>query len=347
VLIDTSPGAVAFLRAGRVVLANARAADVFAASAPGELVGREILDLVHPDERRRFTEEAQLASSQPRIPPWGLWRLRRLDGSDFTAEVTVATVPDASGGDVQVVFREVSATGLLHGELQRANRALRFLTACNQALVRATSEEELLREICRCAVVAGGFRLAVAGYGDASDGSLRPVAWHGASEAHLERLRRVWAEGGQGTALASAAFRERLPFVSRDPQRDPGAAWRDDAIREGFTGVALLPLARGDAASGVLLIVSSEPDDFDEAVVALLRQLAEDVGTASPRCGRAPCCATRSSTPRGRSTWCAATRASRSSTGPGRSRSAVRAPRWSAGGATRSSRATSRRGSSR
>lgn len=45
-------------------------------------------------------------------------------------------------------------------ELQRANRALRTRSSCNQALIHATTEESLLAEVCRVIVEEGGYRLA-------------------------------------------------------------------------------------------------------------------------------------------------------------------------------------------
>jgi len=49
-------------------------------------------------------------------------------------------------------------------KLARLNRTLRTLYECNQALVRATEENELLRSICRILVEVGGLRMAWVGY---------------------------------------------------------------------------------------------------------------------------------------------------------------------------------------
>ena len=52
----------------------------------------------------------------------------------------------------------------INKELRRLNRALRALSACNQALAQAGSEQELLRQICDIIVHLGGYRMAFIAY---------------------------------------------------------------------------------------------------------------------------------------------------------------------------------------
>ena len=47
--------------------------------------------------------------------------------------------------------------------LERVNRALRVLSRCNQALVRAVDEDELLHSVCRTIVEVGEYKLAWVG----------------------------------------------------------------------------------------------------------------------------------------------------------------------------------------
>jgi hypothetical protein len=54
----------------------------------------------------------------------------------------------------------------LEGEIaqrQKVERALRTLSSCNQAMIRATDENELLEAICRILVDVGGYRSAWVG----------------------------------------------------------------------------------------------------------------------------------------------------------------------------------------
>src|SRR5262249_48106100 len=51
-----------------------------------------------------------------------------------------------------------------NASLRRANRAMRAISCCNQALIRATDEGDLLREVCRIIVEVAGYRLCWVGY---------------------------------------------------------------------------------------------------------------------------------------------------------------------------------------
>lgn len=59
--------------------------------------------------------------------------------------------------------------------LRKANRTLRVISECNQGLVHATAEAELLQSICRIVVDPGGYRMAWVGFAkqDAAE-TLRP-----------------------------------------------------------------------------------------------------------------------------------------------------------------------------
>jgi PAS domain S-box-containing protein len=71
-------------------------------------------------------------------------------------------------------------------KLARLNRTLQTLYQCNQALVRATEEYELLRSVCRILVEVGGLRMAWVGYREFNeDKTVRPVARAGYEAGYL------------------------------------------------------------------------------------------------------------------------------------------------------------------
>src|ERR1700677_3853609 len=58
---------------------------------------------------------------------------------------------------------EVAERTRAETELQRLNRAWRVRSACNQAVSRCDEERDLLEQVCRAVVEAGGYRLAWVG----------------------------------------------------------------------------------------------------------------------------------------------------------------------------------------
>jgi len=102
-------------------------------------------------------------------------------------------------------------------ELQRMNRALRSLSRCNQALVRATSEDELLKEICRLLIDDSGYRLAWVCFKKFDEQkSVRVVASAGCDDGYIDDLHITWAETERGCGPTGVALRNGEPVICRD-----------------------------------------------------------------------------------------------------------------------------------
>jgi GAF domain-containing protein len=84
-------------------------------------------------------------------------------------------------------------------KLARLNRTLQTVNECNQALVRATEEYELLRSVCRILVEFGGLRMAWVGYREFNeDKTVRPVAQAGYEAGYLDQINSTWADIDRG-----------------------------------------------------------------------------------------------------------------------------------------------------
>ena len=93
-------------------------------------------------------------------------------------------------------------------KLARLNRTLQTLYRCNQALVCATEEYELLGSVCRILVEIGGLRMAWVGYRELDEGkTIRPVAQAGFENGYLERINATWADTERGRGPTGIAVR--------------------------------------------------------------------------------------------------------------------------------------------
>ncbi len=151
--------------------------------------------------------------------------------------------------------------------LEKANRALRTLSAGNEAMVRAVNEAAILRATCRAIVEAGGYPMAWVGYAQ-SDArrSIEPVAQIGFAQGHLEGLGLTWADGAEN--IAGLAIRTTAAQVARG---DGGPASAGEAAR------LAIPFDL-DSTRGVLCIHAHEADAFDAEEVLLLKELVDDLG---------------------------------------------------------------------
>ena len=163
-------------------------------------------------------------------------------------------------------------------ELRHLNRTLTVLSGCNEALVRATEERELLEEMCRILVERGGHALAWIGFAEHDEAKrVRPAARFGAA-GYLDTFEVSWGEGELGRGPTGTAIRTGQPVFVRDARTDESfRPWRANAERFGLRSTIALPLGRELPALGALCIYSAEPSRFNDKEVRLLVELANDV----------------------------------------------------------------------
>lgn len=162
---------------------------------------------------------------------------------------------------------------------EASSRALRLLSASNRTLLRSTSEEEQLNEVCRIAVEIGGYTTAWVGFALHDDEkSIAPVAWFGIEEDQLTRFRMSWQEGEQGASAMATAIRTGTMQIRQDILHDPSLApWHDYARKRNHQSAIALPLRIDDEVIGGLAIYASEPYAFQQAEIELLEELAADL----------------------------------------------------------------------
>ena len=171
----------------------------------------------------------------------------------------------------------------LHREIIRTRdteKKLRTISLCNQVLVRARDERELAESVCECLVEAGGYRMAWVGYAEQDEAkTIRAVAHAGYEEGYLGLAPVTWGENEYGHGPSGAAFRSGQPVVNRDTHRNEAMEpWRIEAVKRGYASSIALPLRSGSQMLGILALYALNPDAFDGPEVALLSELAADLG---------------------------------------------------------------------
>ena len=117
-LVETSPDATFISRGGRIDYANAAAMRLLGASVAAEVIGRPLLDFVHPEEQAADRERAAQISRTGVMPGLTETRYVRLDASVVPVEISATLVFDQKGSARHVVARDISAR-------KRAEAALR------------------------------------------------------------------------------------------------------------------------------------------------------------------------------------------------------------------------------
>jgi PAS domain S-box-containing protein len=232
-----------------------------------------------PETLERLREDAL-----PAVLAQGFWRgenwVKRRDGMTLPVEQMLFAIPDQDGQprDLATIMIDITARKLAEHALQRANRAYHVLSDCGQAIVRASSEDRLLNEVCAIIVNTGFYRFAWVAYTtDSSDFQLtHPMAYAGFEAGYLTATLERRAEKPLGPSRKAIQSGEAhiVRDIASDSDYEP---WREAALRRGYHAMIALPLGVKEQVFGSLNVYAAEPDAFDSEEIVLLTELAGDL----------------------------------------------------------------------
>ncbi len=186
-------------------------------------------------------------------------------------------------------FDRADGRRLADEQKERLSRMFAALSATNEAIMRASTRDELFRRVCGAAVHGGQFASAIIALTEPGSDLMRVVAWDG-PKGDMHRSVRIAITDAypEGRGLSGTAFRTLQPCVSNDYLADErSAAFHGRALREGNKSGAALPLLSHGRTAGVLVFMSSERDAFTPELVELLVRLANNVSFALENFDRA------------------------------------------------------------
>ena len=251
----------------------------FTGRALQQEVGQGWLEGVHPDDRQRV-RDVYYNAFEKRKGFSMEYRLLNKSGNYHTILDMGHPIYDLSnnfagyiGGCVDIEEKHKAAR-----DLRSLSRALQVLSAANEALIRAGSDEGLLQEICEIIVNKGGYCMAWIGLAEHDEArTVRPVAVAGASFEAIAGLNVSWTDSNRGRGPTGRAIRNGAPAVMRKVTEPDYAPWQEAADRFGYASSAAVPVHLAGNVIGALNIYAKEPDAFDQDELCLLENLADDL----------------------------------------------------------------------
>jgi PAS domain S-box-containing protein len=119
VLVESAPDGVFVQTGGNFSYLNRAAARLLGAAAPEELIGRPVLDRLHPDFRQAVSERMHRLNRKQTTAPRQEEVFLRLDGSPVHVEVTAVPIHFA-GSDGALVFAR-DTTEIIQARLQQSH----------------------------------------------------------------------------------------------------------------------------------------------------------------------------------------------------------------------------------
>ena len=182
-----------------------------------------------------------------------------------------------------MVYRQLSLQNSLRRhtlELTQANQSLNMLRTCNELLVHAQTEQQLLDEVCKTIVELGGFPFAWVGLTEgtrANQFTLKTCcgAITGATELPAIFLSR---ETIQPKSDATANLYAGQTWLVTNTARDEFFRdWRNKVDTAKFNAALILPMMQNGQPFGLLGIHSSNAQQFSAEITRLLANLVGDI----------------------------------------------------------------------
>ena len=127
-LVELSPDPICVFVGGKFAFVNSAAIDIFGAESSDELVGRSIIDMVHPDYRVAIRDQFRQMAHQGKRVPIIEEKFFRVDWTTFEAEVAAIPFSWQGSSAIQVVLRDVT-------ERRRAEQVIRSSEAKYRSLI--------------------------------------------------------------------------------------------------------------------------------------------------------------------------------------------------------------------
>ena len=277
-LVDLSPDAIFIHQAGRYVSINPAGVRLLGANDAGDLIGRPVLDHVHPDYREFVRNRIELSYHVKRVAPLQDSRIVRLDGTEVPVEATSAPVVVKGRPATLVILRD-SSWRKQHEQTMRESQSLLHTIFNSPSVLLGIVEEhgsDILIIVANAALSAlyqarsgslnGRFASVLGVPQEIIDDQLRHYAAarrRGATETW--EYHRVWA-GRDQWFYASATYIGRGPdghhrytFMAQDVTERKLAEesmQRSEAEFRGMFELSGVGMAEADPATGRFLRVN-------------------------------------------------------------------------------------------
>jgi PAS domain S-box-containing protein len=228
------------------------------------------LQMIAPEDREQVTAQLSQILAGKDVQSME-HRIIRKDGQTRWVSDTTILFKDATGKLLSYdgVIKDISERKRAELRIKHLNRILRTISACNQDLVRARSEQDLLTAVCRNIVNIGGYLLAWITY----PGAQNRVVAHFGDETVFQGHADL-DQAHEQHCLVLKALQLRQSRVCNRLTDDPENF--DQLQQLSVNAILALPLLK-DAMLGVLTICSATPDAFDADELSLMEELAANL----------------------------------------------------------------------
>ncbi|NLA31108.1 MAG: PAS domain S-box protein [Methanomicrobiales archaeon] len=255
-LVELSAEAILIYRDERIAYVNPAGLRLLGASTPGEIIGKAVVEIYHPEARARV-RDLIAQDMQGEEAPLTELPIIRIDGTTVPAEGRGTRMFFGGEPAIQVVMRDITHRKRAEEELQVRNRHLFLLNKIIRTSVAAQSTGELLDTALDQTLSLLGYDGGAIYCRDARQGRLTSYCRQNIPDNCIERIESFFDTFGFG---------------------HPWYIKRGEDCNTGFEALACMPFAAGSDIFGALIIGSRDPESFSSGERALLETIGREVG---------------------------------------------------------------------
>ena len=139
-LVELSPDAIVVHHDDKFTYVNPAAVKLWGASSPQELIGKSILDVIHPAYHDHVRERVDYILQFQKATELAEQKCLRLDGSELDVEVTGLPFTSEGRSAVLAVFRDVTEKKQAREALRKAEKRLRTVVASASLILFAVDK---------------------------------------------------------------------------------------------------------------------------------------------------------------------------------------------------------------
>lgn len=125
-VVDISPDGIAIASKGRHVFANQSLARIFGVSEPDELLGKPVMDYIHPDYRQIVTERMETQAKRGVLVPLIEEKMIRADGTVIQTEVAAAPLEYKGEQSILAIIRDITERKQAEEKLRESEERFRL-----------------------------------------------------------------------------------------------------------------------------------------------------------------------------------------------------------------------------
>lgn len=123
-LVENSPDAIAIYVDGKVIFVNNECVRLVKANSPEALIGKSVLQFVHPEYHSIVIERMKIASIERTTLPLTEEKFIRFDGSEVDVEVKALPIQFEGSSAVQLIIRDITDRKKAEDSLKATNKSL-------------------------------------------------------------------------------------------------------------------------------------------------------------------------------------------------------------------------------